>query len=246
MSRIYDALENRDNGTNYKDAVAPGSLSSSDMEISADPSGMEQEMFALYQAIVAALPDKQHRSVLLVGARSQEGTSTMARELAKTVSTRVNKPVLLVDCEGSCDEFEFLYPGIDPSIRFEEIFTTGMDIDKIIRPVNSGNLSLFPFFLWAQSPFVQTAHIELCKGFWSSITQRFDLVVIDYPQEMLNTGPVITSLVDGAVIVVEAEKTRWQVALNVKERIIKSGGNVLGVIFNKRQHYIPKAIYDLF
>ncbi|MHB8109141.1 MAG: P-loop NTPase family protein [Syntrophorhabdaceae bacterium] len=244
MSRIYDALENRDNEINYRAAVAPGSLISSDMEISADPYGMEQEMFALYQTIAAALPDKQHRSVLLVGARAEEGTSTMARELAKTVSTRVNKRVLLVDCEGSCDEFS--YPGIDPSIRFEDIFATGMDIDKIICPVNSGNLSIFPFFLWARSPFVQTAHIENCRGFWDSIMERFDFVVIDYPQEMLNTGPAIASLVDGAVIVVEAEKTRWQVALNVKERIIKSGGNVLGVIFNKRQHYIPKAIYDLF
>ncbi len=51
-------------------------------------------------------------------------------------------------------------------------------------------------------------------------------------------------MVDGVIIVVEAEKTRWQVALSLKEKIINNGGNILGLVFNKRQYYIPQFIYD--
>jgi len=76
------------------------------------------------------------------------------------------------------------------------------------------------------------------------LRERFELVVIDLPQAVFSNGPSIASLVDGVVIVVEAEKTRWQVALSMKETIIKSGGTVLGVVFNKRRLYIPQFIYN--
>jgi len=49
--------------------------------------------------------------------------------------------------------------------------------------------------------------------------------------------------VDGVVLVVEAEKTRWQVVESLKEKIENSGGNILGMVFNKRRFYIPENIY---
>jgi Mrp family chromosome partitioning ATPase len=49
--------------------------------------------------------------------------------------------------------------------------------------------------------------------------------------------------VDGVVLVVEAEKTRWQVVENLKEKIQNVGGNIIGVVFNKRRFYIPEALY---
>lgn len=244
MSRIYDALENRDLELRRDRAeIAESAPTIDTMSVALDPSGMEQEMYALYQTIVAAIPDKQHRSVLLIGAHSQEGTSTIARELAKTVSAKIDKSVLLVDCQGSFDEFS--YRGVDPSANFEEILGTATGIDKVLCPADR-NLCILPFFLWAQSPFVQAKHLESGPAFWRTVTEKYDLVIIDYPQEMLVSGPIMASMVDGTIIVVEAEKTRWQVAVNVKERIIKNGGNVIGAIFNKRQHYVPKVIYDLF
>ena len=53
----------------------------------------------------------------------------------------------------------------------------------------------------------------------------------------------MVSMVDGVVLVVEAEKTRWPVALNVKEKTEQGGGRVLGVVFNKRKYYIPEWLY---
>jgi protein-tyrosine kinase len=56
-------------------------------------------------------------------------------------------------------------------------------------------------------------------------------------------GIAIARRVDGVVLVLEAEKTRGPVAENLKERIQKNGGNLLGIIFNKRRHYIPEFLY---
>jgi hypothetical protein len=30
----------------------------------------------------------------------------------------------------------------------------------------------------------------------------------------------------------------------VKEKILRGGGKVIGVVFNKQQHYIPQSIYN--
>ena len=109
MSKIFDALENA-----QKEGIAsnmpveappppPVSLPVDNQRAKADVN-MEQEMIALYQTITAALPDIDHRSVLIVGSRSNEGTSTIARELAKVASLRLEKDVLLIDLDRSRPE----------------------------------------------------------------------------------------------------------------------------------------------
>ncbi len=45
------------------------------------------------------------------------------------------------------------------------------------------------------------------------------------------------------VLVVEAEKTKWRSVRNVRDQIERVGGNILGVVFNKRHYYIPQSIY---
>ncbi|MDH3602649.1 MAG: cobalamin biosynthesis protein CobQ, partial [Candidatus Tectomicrobia bacterium] len=57
-------------------------------------------------------------------------------------------------------------------------------------------------------------------------------------------GLAIVRKVDGVVLVVEAENTRWPVVQSVKDRIIKARGNLLGIVFNKRQYHIPPFLYN--
>jgi hypothetical protein len=81
-------------------------------------------------------------------------------------------------------------------------------------------------------------------GFWENLRQKFELVLIDSPPLSVSPdGIAISSRVDGVVLVLEAEKTRWPVVENLKDQILKSGGNLLGIVFNKRRFYIPESIY---
>jgi Mrp family chromosome partitioning ATPase len=84
----------------------------------------------------------------------------------------------------------------------------------------------------------------LLDVFWKKLKQRFDLILVDSPPATTSTdGLAISSKVDGVILVVEAEKTRWPVAENVRDRIKRSGGNILGIVLNKRRFYIPDFIY---
>jgi len=244
MSRIYDALEN------YRETAAaplepvPATPAAVPREnrTNGNGVGMELEMSTLYQTITAALPDSSHRSILFVGSRSSEGTSTIAREFAKTVASRMEKEVVLVDCDGSYNGL--VYPEMDPDLKIDASLSAGQ-IEKALCPVDGTSLCVLPLFRLSDSKGLQVIDFGNGGGFWNSLKERFELVVVDFPPAMMYTsGPSIISLVDGVIIVVEAEKTRWQVALAVKEKVIKSGGTVLGVVFNKQQHYIPQCIYD--
>jgi len=204
--------------------------------------GMELEMSSLYQTITAALPDSEHRSILFVGSRSSEGTSTIAREFSKTVASRMEKEVVLVDCDGSYNGL--IYPEMDPDLRLDASLSAGQ-IEKALCPVDGTSLCILPLFRLSDPDRPQVIDFGNGGGFWNFLKERFELIVVDFPPAMMYTsGPSIIPLVDGVIIVVEAERTRWQVALSVKEKVIKSGGTVLGVVFNKQQHYIPQFIYN--
>jgi protein-tyrosine kinase len=251
MSKIFDALENAQKegiASNLPvDSPPPPSVSlpAGNRQVEVD---MEQEMIALYQTITAALPGIDHRSILIVGSRSNEGTSTIARELAKVASLRLEKNVLLIDLDRSRPEHHIYTKSTMGNNTAEQspddrVLTTKDSTENDLHQVEESSLYVMPLF---QRTMITPRTIESAKGgaFWDPLKERFDLIIVDSPPVMLfPDGPAIVSKVDGVILVVEAEKTRWQVALNVKEKIIKSGGIILGIVFNKRKYYIPDFIY---
>ena len=84
----------------------------------------------------------------------------------------------------------------------------------------------------------------MMRDLLNSLKEQFDLIVIDSaPALSTADGLCISSSVDGVVLVMEAENTRWPVAEEAKDRITVHGGNLLGIVLNKRQYYIPDFIY---
>ncbi|MGD0232037.1 MAG: CpsD/CapB family tyrosine-protein kinase [Syntrophorhabdales bacterium] len=245
MSNIYEALEhakttvhviqptaqNIDGAENHRAAVFDDRAPD-----------VEEEMIALYHTIVSALPSVEHRSVLFIGSASNEGTTTIARQLAKTISLRMEKNILLIDIDRSRPDLH-VYEGIRAEKSVQEVVDTGDLIDKALYRVEETSLYVMPLF---QTTMLTPKALELAKRdvFWEPLKEKFDLVIVDSPPAtVFPDGPGFASCVDGVILVVEAEKTRWPVALSVKDKIIKSGGRILGIVFNKRKFYIPKWLY---
>jgi protein-tyrosine kinase len=239
MSRIYDALEHaRVEGIALRDVHIPVPITLPSSHRRGRPdANMEQEMISLYQTITTSLPDTDHRSVMLIGSRSNEGTSTIARELAKTTSLRMEKSVLLIDLDRSRPDLH-----VYGNLRTETMAESD-PISHDMYQVEESSLHVMPLF---QQTMVTPRAIDSVRqaAFWEPLKQRFDLIIVDCPPATtFPDGPNVVSQVDGVILVVEAERTRWPVALRAKEKIIKSGGNVLGIVFNKQRYYIPKFVY---
>ena len=206
------------------------------------PVSMEQEMIAMYQSMDSLLPETPRRVIQFIGSRSGEGVSTVVRQYAFMAAFRMGKPVLILDGDqNSGDQAGFF--GILGSPGWDEALLDHGAIEGCINRVNDSSL-----FVSALSPrsssTPQVFDAAQLKSFFTVLKERFELVLID--SSSTATGADSTALsrcADGVVLVVEADKTRWPVAESLKARIQKSGGNILGVVLNKRRYYIPDYLY---
>lgn len=241
MSKIYEALEYARNKKIIPEKQAESPLPKTYKGPGMDPS-MEEEMLSLYQSITSLLPDVSKPVVLFIGSNSNEGTSTIARHLAKSASLRLGKSVLLIDLDRSRPEFQ-VYVDVAPECNLEEVLKADAPVEKAFCQVEDSSLYVMPLF---QQSTLNPKTLDSAKNavFWEALKDRFDMIILDTPPATLfPDGLAMVRQVDGVILVVEAEKTRWPVALRVKDKIIKNGGNLLGIVFNKRRFYIPEWLY---
>ena len=76
------------------------------------------------------------------------------------------------------------------------------------------------------------------------LRRQYSAIICDLPP-VLEQGPAmqIAGIMDGVVLVVEAEKTRWEVANKARNALLLADSNVIGTILNKRQFHIPEWLY---
>ena len=241
MAKIFEALKQAQRERTREETPfpvpAPG-----DPGKSHPNSRMHQEMALLYQQIDSQLHGSPKKVIQFIAAREGEGTSTIVREFARTSATILGKSVFLFDAElpnappapaatgGGYDN-----GGQDP--RNPEVSET--DVSRVASSTTA--VCLIPQDFTNIRKYFYSPRID---SFWESLRQQFDLILIDSPPfETSPDGIAISRRVDGVIIVLEAEKTRWPVAEHLKEQILLSGGNILGIVFNKRRYYIPEFVY---
>jgi Mrp family chromosome partitioning ATPase len=201
----------------------------------------EREMAAIYHPIVSAMPNGKGM-VLFLGTNDEDGTSTMAREFASFVSAHVGSTSLLFDADRQKPS-QLAHFGIRGATDIEAVVHDGRGIDEAIYPVRNTGLQVTSLALRPTNrPFVfgspRTDHVL------NQLRQRFDIVVIDAPAP---TGApdmlALTAKVDGVVLVIRADQTRFHQAKRTKELIEANGGKLIGLVFNKRRFFIPDWIY---
>jgi Mrp family chromosome partitioning ATPase len=203
---------------------------------------LEREMTALYQSINSLLSDTSHKIIQFISSRPGEGTSTIIRELAKVITTLMGRPVLLLDIDRTHTSPRGFFGCASPP-ELDEVVKGTLPIDQAVCQVENTTLFVSPLFQHSVlTP--QKLGSQATDQLWDQLRQRFEYVLIDSPPISASSdGLAIVRKVDGVIFVVEAEKTRWPVALAAKEKIVSHGGNVLGMVFNKRRFYIPEFVY---
>jgi Mrp family chromosome partitioning ATPase len=74
---------------------------------------------------------------------------------------------------------------------------------------------------------------------------KADWILFDGPPiHASNDAIALAPNVDGVIIVIKAEKTRWEAAQNARQRIESGKGNIIGVVLNERRFYIPEWLYQ--
>lgn len=225
MTKIYEAMERAS-----KERAREGDTELRPPGSPLLPPGEEfsYTLQGLYRNIEPLLPDTPHKSVQFISSADREGSSVLVREFAKIVAEKIGKKVLLLDGDLETPKqavhFGLAGASTDSGLTIQQVGDSGLHVAEL-RGVSRVN-----------TPALQDALV--------GVKSDFDVVLVDSPPpSRCPSSLALSARVDGVVLVIEAEKTRWQVAQHTRDSIVRQGGQILGVVLNKRHHYIPGFIY---
>jgi protein-tyrosine kinase len=201
----------------------------------------DEEMISLLRALQLTMPHKAHWTIGITSTVHGEGVSSIARGLARVVARSPSAKVLICDVAG------------DPRSRPSNKTSNSTALTRASLDFGPGRIE----FTWLPGMQVAmgvlgdsggfnaiAADVESMRSMLSSVSDSFELTILDLPPVSESiVGPAMSKALDGVVLVVEAERTRTA-AVQASQRTIKMhGGNVLGVVLNKRRFHIPNFIY---
>ncbi len=184
-------------------------------------------------------------SLCLSSCRQDEGVSTIVFNMAIALSQNIKRRILLVDANTRRPKMHSWFnlsletPGLIDVLEGETSFNDVLKKDEkgTFALITAGKKTNHPIVLFDGKPF---------DLFLTQARQQFDIIIFDTPS--LQGGPeaiVIARKLDGFIMVIEAEKTRWEVAAYHKEQLTNAGVHLTGAILNKKKMFIPRLIYRL-
>jgi Mrp family chromosome partitioning ATPase len=234
LTKIYEALESAGSERAPKKSIAPKQLSLG------LPDSLEDKFIALYQRIERMVDVPRTRIVEFIGIQKGEDSSRIIYAFAKVVASRFHKRVLLVT-GGRFPRVRATFFG-DESDQLEDALRAGKFVDAVVHPIDE-SLGKAIVLSTTSYPLQQILTAPESESLANDLREQFDLVLVDAPPLGGASGtPMLTSIADGVVFVVEAGSTRWQVAKHAIDDVAQRQ-RVLGVIINKRRFYIPKFVY---
>jgi protein-tyrosine kinase len=202
----------------------------------------DEEMLSIYQNINILLPDLTTRIIQFISSYEGEGTTTIVQNLAKIITLNLEKIVLILDANRSHLNQEFCSYINKIDYGWDKVIKEDKSLNGAIYQIKNMSLYISPL---SKDPTSQSDIFDIyeIKTFWEKLRQRFDIILIDSPPVTTSHYSLnICSTVDGVIIVFEADKTQWTLAKSTKEKILKNGGKILGIVFNKKRSYVPEFI----
>ena len=168
-----------------------------------------------------------------------EGVSTLVAHLAATAAVCGAGPVLAVDCNLARPSLHRLF-GVPRDPGLAEGLRQDMPEGEVIRQSALANL----FVVGAGEPHGSPARAyqslalpQLVK----TMASRFALTVFDMPPVgQQSCVRRLAGLLDGVLLVVEAERIGWKAARRATELLAGADARLLGVLLNKRRRRLSE------
>jgi capsular exopolysaccharide synthesis family protein len=179
------------------------------------------------------------RTLGITSCRQGEGVSTIAASLAAAAASWGDYRIMLADAnvaKPSAHEcFDVpLYPG------WANIQREGDDLAKIIQSTSIFNLSVLTAGIRDEQNTYADVTFE-SAGLVKELANGFDLVIFDLPPiDSSNDAARLAALLDGVVLVVEAEISHRDDVRRACEQLTRFGARPLGVVLNKFRQSIPE------
>ncbi len=192
--------------------------------------------------LITRFPEESIKTILFTGTAHGNGTSTTAVSFATTLARDCRLNVLLIDANLRSPRLHEVF-NVEYNQGLADLLTNEEEKSSLFKKVGHGNLYLIPCGKKESEPLAIFESDRFDKTL-KLMREKFDYVILDAPPvNSYAETKIMGKKVDGVILVIESGKTRKQVAIRAKQELEEAGAKVLGVILNRRKHYIPKWIY---
>lgn len=173
--------------------------------------------------------DKEYRAMVVTSSDPGEGKSTTSGNLAICLS-QGDKKVILIDCDLRKPSLHKKFKisnrsGLSDVIIGKESLTTAIhQHNENLAVLTSGKIPPNPSEMLSSR--VMTKLIEVLK-------EKYDYVILDTPPVLAVTdAQILSTKVDGTILVVRAEKTKKEAVQNSINLLKKVNANIIGTVLN--------------
>jgi len=172
------------------------------------------------------------RTLGFTSCRAGEGVSTVAAQVAAAAAAQNEGRVLLVEANVLRPSCAARF-GVAAGPGFVECLVNEDKLEDLVQPVAQSNLWTLTAGKMRGSP-AQLFNAPGLPQFVLDVARQYELVVFDLPPVgVASCAQQLTVVLDGVLLVVEADSTRWDAAQRVKELLHRAGACVLGGVLNK-------------
>lgn len=173
--------------------------------------------------------DKPLKSLIVTSPGPEEGKTTIAINLA-LVMAQGERKVTLVDADLRRPAIHRLM-GFSNSKGLSDVFRDQMNLDETIEVWGEHKVQVLTTGSLPPNP-VELLSSAKMDSILQSLKERCEMLILDTPPCILADPIVLSTKVDGVVLVVRPGKTRIGAAKAVMEQLERAGARLLGIVLN--------------
>lgn len=199
-----------------------------------DPKSPEAETFrTLRTNLYYSDLDNSLKKVLFTSAGPSEGKSTILSNLAVTVA-QTGKRVLIIDGDLRKPVQHKIFE-VNNLRGLTNLLVEELPIEELLKKTKIENLDILTSGPIPPNPSELLGSNRM-EAFLKSI-EGYDMVFIDAPPAVAVTDSVVlSSKVDGVLLVINSKQVKIEMAQHAKEQLEKANAKILGVILNNVEY----------
>ena len=184
--------------------------------------------------------DKKYQTLVVTSANPGEGKTTVAGNLALVLAQGESK-VLLIDCDMRRSSLHKRFR-ISNTYGISDLLVGKQKFEEASYKYND-NLTILPGGKIPPNPAEMLAS-KAMTAFLEEMKKHFDYIVLDTPPlQAVTDAQILSTKVDGTLIVVRAGVTKKEAVHNAISIINKVNGNLIGTVLNGADNSRDKYYY---
>ena len=193
--------------------------------------GFIESVRSIRTRIEKATSEGSIKTIMITSAMGNEGKSTIAYNLALSLSMK-SKRVVLIDCDLKNPSIGKICGLSEGNLGLSEYLSGEIAFNECVQELKPQLLYIIP----GGKPVEETTELLTSvrlKKLIDAIKEEMDYVIIDSPPSaILTDAAIIAEHIDAAIYVVKQDYSKASSIVDGLERLSDSGINVLGCIFN--------------